>query len=126
MSESSTNLNPKILASLLREIESELRDIDLWTDEQPRASDLTSTTPFCHDTLPFQEWVQWVMIPTFDNMLSARHPLPTQSQISPMAEIAFADMPEKTDQLIKLIQQLDDLLNSKPQTDKNSIEQNYA
>lgn len=106
MSETAENLN-----QLLHEIERELRQIDLWTETSPDPQALQSNQPFCHDTLPFAHWIQWVMIPTFDKMLSEGRQLPEQSELSPMAEIAFADINEKTDQLLRLIQQLDELIN---------------
>ncbi len=107
MSESTQNLN-----QLLREIEQELQEIDLWSEQQPDDCAMHSTVPFCYDTMPFENWVQWIMIPTFDEILSKDGALPGYCEISPMAELAFAEITEKADQLIGLIQQLDELIKS--------------
>ena len=106
MSENAQNLN-----QLLRDIEQELRDIDLWSNSAPAETALQSDQPFCHDTMPFQHWIQWVMIPTFDSILCKNGQLPEYSKISPMAELAFADANEKTERLLSLLQELDNLIN---------------
>ena len=107
MSESSQNLN-----QLLREIEQELQEIDLWTGQQPDDCAMHSTAPFCHDSMSFENWIQWIMIPAFDEILIKGGKLPGYCEISPLAELAFIDISEKADQLIALIKQLDELINS--------------
>jgi len=106
MSETAQNLN-----QLLSEIKHELQQIELWTETSPDPQALQSRQPFCHDTLEFAQWLQWVMIPTFDQMLSEGSPLASHDELLPMAETAFADISKKTDQLLLLIDQLDDLIN---------------
>ena len=42
--------------------------------------------PFCLDTLNFDQWLQFVFLPTLYAMLEARQPLPSACAIAPMAE----------------------------------------
>jgi len=112
MSETAQNLN-----QLLGEIKHELQQIDLWTETSPDPQSLQSTQPLCHDSLAFTQWLQWVMIPTFDQMLSEGSPLRCHAELLPMAEMAFADITQKTDQLLLLIEQLDELINHRTDVD---------
>lgn len=111
MSESAQNLN-----QLLREIEKELISIDLWTRSEPDPKATSSDTPVRHEAIPFEHWIQWVMIPTFDEILSKGGKLPEYCEITPMAELAFADITKKAEHLLHLIQQLDDLINKQSVT----------
>ena len=106
MSEKTENLN-----RLLREIEQELRDIDLWTENRPADCTFQSYAPFQEDLMSFPEWVQWVMIPSFDDILSSSGQLPETCRIFSLAELAFTDINEKTERLLLLIQQLDELID---------------
>lgn len=108
MSETVENLN-----RLLREIEHELRAIDLWTDIKPDNDINHQNPPATKESLQWAQWVQWVMIPTFDELLKSKGQLPEFSSIAPMAELALTDANEKADQLLKLIQQLDNLINTR-------------
>ena len=74
------------VAALLIDIEAHLRQLNLWQAESPSASALASTEPFCLDTLNFDQWLQFVFLPTLYAMLEARQPLPSACAIAPMAE----------------------------------------
>ena len=100
------------LERLLREIEREMRALDLWQGSAPSPQALASTEPFCVDTLAFCEWVQWIMIPRFDVMVEQQQPLPTNSDIASMAEEAFKELNADTDQLLELIADIDRTLRA--------------
>ena len=85
---------------LLREIEQELRSIDLWSSDQPESTRLS-----------FPAWVQWVMIPTFDQVLMQHGELPKSCKLTPVAKLALQSPLEQTDRLLELIEELDNLLN---------------
>jgi uncharacterized protein YqcC (DUF446 family) len=58
----------------------------LWSTQQPDESAFKSTQPFCLDTLTFEQWLQFVMVPTFLSMIRQRQTLPKQCDIEPMAQ----------------------------------------
>ena len=74
------------VASLLIDLEMELRHLQLWQSQQPSAQALASTVPFCVDTLGFDQWLQFVFLPTLQQMIALGMTLPSHCQVTPMAE----------------------------------------
>jgi uncharacterized protein YqcC (DUF446 family) len=74
------------LSEYLAYLEQVMADSGLWSESMPDAKALSSTQPFCLDTLSFEQWLQFVMIPTFKAMIFENVALPNQCQIEPMAE----------------------------------------
>ncbi|MCC5852155.1 MAG: YqcC family protein [Alkalimonas sp.] len=79
------------IVAALTEIKTELIALELWSSLPPSPEALASTAPFCCDTLPFEQWLQFVLLPRMQALLDGGHPLPTKVSILPMAEVAFAD-----------------------------------
>ncbi|MFV8783586.1 YqcC family protein [Microbulbifer sp. SA54] len=77
------------IATLLLELEAELRLMQLWQDEKPTAEALASTEPFCVDTLTLPQWLQFVFLPRMSQLVEAELPLPGECGIAPMAEEFF-------------------------------------
>lgn len=98
------------LLFILDAIESEMQTLSLWQTVEPSAEALASTEPFAVDSLSFAEWVQWIMIPLFRKMVRLGHPLPTNSDILPMAEEALKLVPQNTQRLTALIGDIDNCL----------------
>jgi uncharacterized protein YqcC (DUF446 family) len=98
------------LLFILDALESEMQTLSMWQTVEPSAEALASTEPFAVDTLSFAEWVQWIMIPLFRKMVRLGQPLPTNSDIQPMAEEAFKVVPHNTQLLISLIGDIDTCL----------------
>ncbi len=98
------------LDQLLRQIEQELQSLQLWQQTAPSPQALSSTEPFCVDSLNFCEWLQWIMIPRFDDMIRQQHPLPGNSDMAAMADEAFKGMSADTTALLGLIHQVDSTL----------------
>lgn len=73
------------LALALDELEMAMRQAQLWSAQAPSQEALQSTKPFCVDTLGFEQWVQFIMLPTFRGMIQNTQPLPKQCDIQPMA-----------------------------------------
>ena len=94
---------------LLREIEQELKCIDLWSFQPPESTRLS-----------FPAWVQWVMIPTFDRVLLKYGELPQSCKLTPVARLALQSADEQTDNLLTLIEELDNLLSQKAENTKKS------
>ncbi|GAA0690102.1 YqcC family protein [Marinobacterium maritimum] len=95
---------------LLIEIRAEMENIGLWKEDAPAAEALASVQPFCVDTLAFNEWIQWLLLPRLEMMIKQQLPLPQNSEIHPMAEEVFKQLEEDTDRLLDLIGQLDQAL----------------
>ncbi len=77
------------IATLLLELEAELRQLKLWDAEPPTAAALASTEPFCVDTLTLPQWLQFVFLPRMSHMVEMEVPLPKSCGIAPMAEEFF-------------------------------------
>jgi len=94
-------------AELLSAIESELRCLDLWSERPPADAALRSQLPFCFDTMSFDRWLQWVLIPRLRETLRDRRRLPGSSGIAAMAELHFGHVGADVVSLIRLLRDLD-------------------
>lgn len=97
----------------LNTLESELIRVDLWSDEPPTPEQLASREPFGVDTMTFEQWLQWIFIPKLREMINmpAFNGMAHSSDIHTMADYLFKDYPENTDNVTKIIQSIDKLLN---------------
>jgi len=77
------------LASLLFEVERELRQMRLWADQHPPAEALRSSEPFSIDVLTFTQWLQFIFLPKMYATIEAAGELPESCSIAPMAEAFF-------------------------------------
>ncbi|MDX3774497.1 YqcC family protein [Chromatiaceae bacterium AAb-1] len=75
--------------NILNNIESELRQLRLWSATAPDAAAFNSTIPFCYDTMALEQWLQFILLPRFRAMLDAGVALPVKISILPVAEEAF-------------------------------------
>lgn len=98
---------------LLLAIQRELRGLRLWTELPPTAAALASQAPFCCDTMPLEQWLQYVMLPRMQALVDGRLPLPVVISVCPIAEQAFAAMGERAWPLINRIAELDELLSGR-------------
>ncbi|REG86475.1 YqcC family protein [Marinomonas pollencensis] len=78
-----------LLADLLMDLEVALRECGAWECEQPSELALASVEPFCIDTMSFAQWLRFVMMARFKQLIEVGAPLPTRCHISPMAMDAF-------------------------------------
>lgn len=99
------------VADVLIEMEREMRRVGLWRSTSPPLSALSSSVPFCFDTLPFSQWLQWVLIPKVKILLEEDAPLPGFSDIHPLAEEVLTPMDVETGHLLSLIREFDRLLS---------------
>jgi uncharacterized protein YqcC (DUF446 family) len=77
------------LEQKLDDLEQQMKLGRLWSNQSPDPQALESVKPFCVDTLSFEQWLQFVMIPRFRVMIMQRMPLPAECDITPMAEEVF-------------------------------------
>ena len=78
------------LANLLFDLEKELRETQLWAQENPSPEALLSTEPFSIDLLTFTEWLQFIFLPRMYATIEAADDLPQSCSIAPMAEQFFS------------------------------------
>lgn len=100
------------LASLLMDVEAELRTLELWEAEHPGEEALASTEPFCVDTLAFHQWLQFVFIPRMNFLVENEGLLPNRCEIVPMAEEFYRGGGLAISELLTALQRIDELLSS--------------
>lgn len=96
------------LSSLLIDLECTLRNARLWAEQAPANEALVSTQPFCVDTLPFEQWLQFVFLPRAYQLVESGQGFPGKCDISPMAEHAFAGREGLFD-LLQVLRAIDEL-----------------
>ncbi|MCO7227238.1 YqcC family protein [Pleionea sp. CnH1-48] len=97
------------LAELLLKIEAELRRLDMWAQTAPSEEALASKLPFCIDTLPFEHWLQFVMLPKMTHLVTSSGKLPGIAEVSPVAEVVYKDDLARVVELVRLLRQFDEL-----------------
>ena len=88
-----------------------MRRVGLWEETPPSAEALASSQPFCFDSMEFHQWLQWVLIPRTVELIEQDRALPSVSDIAPLAEYRFEELPQPTDALVELIRRYDQLLS---------------
>lgn len=101
-----------LLAEQLLLIERELRALDWWDDVPPSAQALASQEPFSIDTLSFEQWLQWVMLPRMKWLIESDQPLPAVSGIRDMAEEVYRGRERQVVPLLQALAAFDRLLSS--------------
>ncbi|NQZ12101.1 MAG: YqcC family protein [Algicola sp.] len=96
---------------MLQAIETQLKQLSLWQQDYPSAQALSSQQPFCCDTLKFEQWLQFILIPRMNVLIDGDHPLPGEIAITPMAQEAFNTLGIKANVLINTIDDFDKLLS---------------
>jgi uncharacterized protein YqcC (DUF446 family) len=102
-----------LVAGLLGELTAELQRLERWQAEHPGAEALASELPFCVDTLSFDQWLQFVLIPRMEQLVLLQAPLPTSVSLYPMASEAYKDELAEVAGLLRLIGRFDLLLTGK-------------
>jgi uncharacterized protein YqcC (DUF446 family) len=100
------------ISALLQLIEAEMMRRQLWSEQPPGAEALASAQPFCVDTLSFEQWLQFVFVPTLHGIIASGDSLPETCAVAPMAEMALPGRVD-TKALVDLLRQADVRL-SKP------------
>ncbi|NOY15774.1 MAG: YqcC family protein [Gammaproteobacteria bacterium] len=100
----------KRLEHTLKHIEGELQSLGLWEEEQPPIHDLQSQMPFCYDTLRLPQWLQWVFLPRWHQVIQTRDSIPKKSDIHSIAEYYFKEAGINAKHLLISIRRFDDLI----------------
>lgn len=100
----------KAVLTILSDIEREMKTTQLWSEQRPTDEALSSSQPFCIDTLTLPQWIQFVLLERLKQMIARDMPLPAQCGVAPIAEEYFR--PSNNGQrLIALLNELDQTLN---------------
>lgn len=92
---------------LLTELEIELKRLDLWSVLPPDVAAMNSTAPFCCDTMPLENWLQYIFLPRMQALIAAQLALPTKVSILPIAEEAFKSQAITAQPLLSIIKRID-------------------
>ncbi|AYF90102.1 YqcC family protein [Pseudomonas sp. JS3066] len=98
------------LADQLLLIERELRALGWWVETPPSAEALASQTPFCVDTLAFEQWLQWIFLPRMKVILENGLELPHASGIRVMAEEVYRERLVEVGRLLDALGAFDRLI----------------
>ena len=100
-----------LVQTLLSALETELKQQHLWACAPPDALALASTMPFCYDTMPLENWLQFIFLPRMQALLDARLSLPVKISVLPIAEQAFGHLGAPVEPLLQIIKRIDDTLS---------------
>lgn len=99
-----------MLADELLIIEAELRRLGCWEALPPSAKALSSTQPFSVDTLAFEQWLQWIMLPKMRALIEGGASLPSASGIGVMAQVALEGRGSGYASLLSALERFDRLI----------------
>lgn len=99
------------LNGILNRLEKAMRDIGCWQGMPVEPSALMSEQPFCVDTLSFEQWLQFLLIPRLMALIDGQLPLPTSSGILEMATLYYKNRSD-ADTVLSTIQEIDMALGS--------------
>ena len=112
-----------LLATLLTELESELRLQGCWELDRPSESALSSSLPFAIDTLSFTQWLQFIFIEKITAILQLDLALPSSISVSPMADEYFKKQSMTSTAIRNIIVRIDLLIdNNKAPLEEAKIE----
>lgn len=103
------------LAAELQAVQAEMVSLQLWELERPSEAALASNEPFCIDTLNFAQWLQFIFLEKMHTIIDQDGPLPSQSDIAPLAEEYLSQKMTKGEKLIERLRYIDDLISGRIQ-----------
>ena len=95
----------------LTAIEAELQRLGRWSAEPPTPEQLTNMGPFGMQTMAFEQWLQWVLVPRVQEIITTKGAFPTSSQVSVFATREYDGDPDAA-HLVDLLRYFDDLFGS--------------
>lgn len=101
---------------LLNRLESALKTTEHWSLTPPSLWAMQSDAPFACDRMDFAQWLQFIFIPRFSEMLKLQRPLPTSMALLPMAEEWYKGLQKSEPvriHVLVVIAQIDDLFSGK-------------
>lgn len=77
------------IKQILALLEDNLKNSELWSEEEISEEKRSSKVPFCADTLSYPEWLQFVFIRRMHAIVDGEDELPSASGLFPMAQVYF-------------------------------------
>lgn len=96
----------QLIQRYLAQLESLLKQHQLWQSTPLDDQAYSSTVPFCHDTMAFEQWLQFVFIEKMHVLVVNQQPLPSNFAIAPMGELMLANKTGGTE-VTALLKKLD-------------------
>lgn len=96
---------------LIIKLEHSLRDAMLWSGSKPSNQALQSMVPFAFDSMPFEQWLQFIFIPKMSEIIRTEKMLPNSLKLLPMAEQSFGTANNHL-VVIEVIKQIDLVFSS--------------
>ena len=100
------------IALKLEHLEQELKALELWGGAQqvPSVELLSSSQPFCLDTLEFHQWLEYILIARLRELIASQQALPRAMMVHTYAQEQYRGQWGKYRKLIGLLQELDALI----------------
>jgi uncharacterized protein YqcC (DUF446 family) len=110
-----------LLRKKAEEIQNELRHLDRWQEVPLPSKKFEDMGAFGSNTMTLEQWIQFILIPRLDHIVTHHGELPSQSMLSTYA-IRVLDGDLEASKLIDLLNDIDELVNAPPQETND----NYA
>jgi len=108
----------ELLAKKVREIECELQLLNRWQGHPLTQDKFENMGAFGSNTMTFEQWIQFILIPRIDSIIKNKDKLPAESMLSTYAVRAFDGDPQAT-RLIELLCDVDNIVNAVPSDASN-------
>lgn len=94
------------LASLADDVQRTMRELRVWADPPPPLRPFSK--PFAIDAMPFEHWLQLVLVPRMREIVAAGEPLPARSNLAAHAVREF-DGRDDLSPLVDVLRRIDEL-----------------
>ena len=94
------------IGALAEDLEKAMRDLGAWTEPAPPLRPFTM--PFAMDSMPFEHWLQLVLVPRMREIAATAEPLPMRSNLAPHA-VREWDGRDDVGPIVDVLRALDEL-----------------
>ena len=100
------------LSEKITEIEFEMKKIGYWSEVKPSDEDFQFKLPFALDTMPFEDWLQFVFIPSVRKKIEKKESLPEESNVGVAAlrQYDYHSLVPEAHDLMRLLFEFDKIL----------------
>ncbi|WP_251358141.1 YqcC family protein [Kangiella sp. TOML190] len=93
----------------LATIEQALKITNLWSKTPPSHEAMQSSMPFAVDTMPFENWLQYIFLPRMNEAIRLRQLPPGPAQILPIAEEVYKEQLSLVKPLLDALRKFDEI-----------------
>ena len=101
-----------LAATKAKEIEAELKRLNRWSGHHPPSEAFENMGAFGSNTMPFEQWIQFVLIPSIRAIVEEHGDFPASSHLATYA-IRIFDGDSEAGRLHDLLYDLDTIINKK-------------